>query len=226
MNNSISKRRAYGKSFSIISIVLVVIIGTILIGIPASAKAYASMEETSETVRVFVGDIKRAPDDYIEKRMEYVEEIAHNEPTKIVQAVVGFHDYYTVDDVVEIMESYEAIVNRVYMWPEGETGRLSLYVDNGKITDGIEKYIKQVEEYGLDDDEQSLTDYERFLNGEYKIFAVTISSTSEVLHKLISENDCVSYADIKYNEDAEEYAAMKDKALHYIELPSKPDGAA
>jgi len=227
MNISTSKRSFRTKSFSaVLALVLVAVVAVAMMAIPTTVKAYASTEETADTVKVFVGDIKRAPDGYADKRMEYIAELAQTSPTQTVETVIGFNEYYSVEAVVELMEAYDAVVNRVYMWPEGETGRLSLYIENGKIVDGIETFIKQVEEEGLDNDAQSINDFARFLNGEYKIFAFTITSTTEVLNKLVSEHDCFSYADIKYNVEAEEYAAEKGKTTYYIELPSKPDNAA
>lgn len=224
MNNSTSSRRFPIKVFSIaICFVLVAVIAATLMGIPAKAKAYASTEETADTVTVYVGDIQQAPDGYAEKRMEYIEKLVQVNPSQTIETVIGFNDYYSVESVVEFMKAYDAVVNRVYMWPEGETGRLSLHIEGGNIEDGIKAFVKRVEETGLDGDAQSIEDFNRFLNGEYKVFAITITSTAEVLYELVSEKDIISYADVKYNEEAEAYSAAKSKDTHYVELPAKPD---
>ena len=111
------------------------------------------------------------------------------------------------------------------MWPEGETGRLALYVEDSDIKSSMETYKQEVEENGYCKDPQFAADYQRFLDGEYEIFALTVTAFPEVLEALNSEADCISYVDVKYNTEAETYAASAGKTVSYIELPSKPDGA-
>lgn len=111
------------------------------------------------------------------------------------------------------------------MWPKGETGRLSLYVENNDIEASMEAYKQQVEANGSCDDPTFAADYQRFLDGEYEVFALTVTATAEALETLNSEADCINYVDVMYNAEAETYAARAGKAVSYIELPSKPDGA-
>ncbi len=94
---------------------------------------------------------------------------------------MGLDDYYSVEVIDGLVKEYEIDVDRVYMWPKGETGRLSIHIEHGDI---------------------------------------------ETLDRLLSENACIAYADIKYNEEAEAYAGKKGKDTYCIELPAKPDNAA
>ena len=197
----------------------------IILSMTSSVNAYASAEETASVVKVFVGDIMRAPSGYAESRLKYISQLASYNPEEAVTAVVGFDKYYPLEDISSFIGTHEGItINRLYMWPEGETGRLSLYVDNGNIMESIKAYLAQVEENGLDNDEQSIKDHQRFLNGEYGVFAVTVTCSVETLHKMVASTDRVLYADIKYNAEAEDYAKEKGKDICYIELPTKPDG--
>jgi len=229
MKNINSKRKTMAKSaIMALSVVIIAAVAVALAvaGVFGRVTAFASTEETSEIVKVFVGDIIRAPNDYAKDRFRYVDNLAAKNPSEKVTAVLGLDGYYTVDEVNKIISASNNVkVNRVYMWPEGETGRLSIYVENGNIADGIKSYMDKVNETGLDNDPQSIADYKRFLNGEYGIFALTITCPANVLNTLVLDNERLIYADIKYNVEAEQYAQRRGKTVNYIELPSKPDGA-
>ena len=228
MNHTFLKNKALKKPLAmLLSLAILTACILCVLGMSSGVSAHASVEETSSVVKVFIGDIMRAPEDYSDNRTKYIEELASTNPSEIITAVIGFDKYYAVNEINELVKRYDdIIVNRVYMWPEGETGRLSLYVNNGDISEGIYTYMKQVEENGLDNDPQSIEDYQRFLNGEYAIFAITISCSAETLYEAVQDNESILYADVKYNVEAEEYAKEKGKGIYYIELPSKPDGAA
>ena len=151
------------------------------------------------------------------QRLAEFEKVAVKDTDTTEKAVVSLNDYYSVEEVSAWIEEYGLTVERVYMWPEGETGRLSLYVENGNIQDAVEGYMRQTEEAGLlQDDGQFCKDYTRFLNGEYKVFALTIvasdGSLSEPVNVLKSDIGCVSHV---------KYMTIGDSR----ELPSKPDGA-
>ncbi|MCM1225590.1 MAG: hypothetical protein NC548_65225 [Lachnospiraceae bacterium] len=156
----------------------------------------------------------------------YIAELASADAVaESMEAVVGFNDYYTVDDVVNFVADYDININRVYMWPKGETGRLSIKVQDNDILGSINAFKTRVDEQGLGDDEQAASGYQRFLNGEFEVFAVTVDAPVEALEALNAEANCISYIDVMYNEGIETYAARANKAVSYIELPAKPDGA-
>lgn len=184
----------------------------------------ASIEEVEDRVKVFIGDIDHAPENYIEHRSEYIEQTAKENKDMVMKAVIGLNDYYSVEDVTVWAKDSNIEISRVYMWPEGETGRLILGIESGSsIQDSIEDYKRQVEIRGMDD-EQFKKDYQRFLNGEYGIFALTATAPAETLAELSVSADCVNLVDVMYNDDVEDYAKQVGKTVAYIELPSKPDG--
>jgi len=184
----------------------------------------ASIEETPDKVRVFIGDTENAPADYAQERAEYIESLAAKDAKQDVQAVITLDDYYTVDEITVWAESYDLSLNRIYMWPKGETGRLVLIMDaESSIYDRIEDYKRQIDAEGTDD-EQFKKDYQRLLNGEYGIFALTASASAETLAELSANADYVSLVDVMHNAEVEEYAKQVGKPVSYLELPAKPDG--
>lgn len=186
----------------------------------------ASIEETDSGLKVFVGDIDGAPDGYIDERAAYLENVAKTDENKVMKALISLDDYYSVDEISTLAKKYDIAINRAYMWPRGETGRLSLYVENGDIDASLEAYKKQVAEDSSCDQDVQFTEYhQRLLNGEYGIFALTVTASAEALADLNAEVDCVSYVDVMYNPEVEAYAEQVGKAVSYIELPAKPDGA-
>lgn len=186
----------------------------------------ASTEETENSLRVFIGDVNGAPEGYVQQRAEYAEMTAKADADEVIQAVIGFDDYYTVEEIAALVGEYDIVINRAYMWPEGETGRLSLYVTDNNIEKSLNAYEDQVAEKGYcEQDEQFAEDHQRLLNGEYGIFALTATAPADALAKFSAEADCISYVDVMYNVEAEKYAKKVGKAVSYIELPSKPDGA-
>ncbi|MDE6261210.1 MAG: hypothetical protein K2M42_10180 [Oscillospiraceae bacterium] len=174
-------------------------------------------------VKVFVGSSKPL----LEKQQQFnqIELLTDQSPDKTVEAVLTLNDYYTVESIGSLINSFGITINRVYMWLEGETGRLSLYVEDNDIKCSIENYIQQVESNGSYNDPAFAADYIRFLNGEYKVFALTVTTTAKTLADLSTETNMVSGIDVKYNADAEAYAAEQGSQVIYIELPAKPDGA-
>lgn len=180
--------------------------------------AGASFEVTGSSVKVFVGDMSSSSADL---------SILSADGTQEFSAVAGLTDYFTVSEIIDLMENHEGItIERVYMWPKGETGRLGLLIENGDIEESINNYAAKAQENALaDGDEQYAKDTERLINGEYGIFAITVSGTAGDLEKLAGDTEYFSYVDVKYNAKAEAYAAKHGKTVSYIELPSKPDGA-
>ncbi len=111
------------------------------------------------------------------------------------------------------------------MWPKGETGRMILSVENNDIKASLESYKRQVTKDESCEDEDFDSEFQRLKNGEYKVFALTVTASAEALEVLDTEAECISYVDVMYNDEAEAYAKKVGKAVSYVELPSKPDGA-
>lgn len=182
----------------------------------------ASTEETAEKIKVFVGDIADAPENYVQQRLGYLSDIA--DTSESVKALIGLDDYYTADDVITLAKEYEADIDHVYMWPEGETGRLMLFVEDGDLYASIETYKQQIKADDCSSPE-ILNDYQSFLDGKYGVFAIAVTAPAKTLEEMSLNADCVSYVDVMYNPEVEAYAEQVGKAVSYIELPAKPDGA-
>ena len=186
----------------------------------------ASTEETENSLKVFIGDVNHAAEDYVQQRDAYISEVAEIDADEVMEAVIGLDDYYAVEAVAELAEDYDTTINRVYMWPKGETGRLILFVEDNDIEASIEAYKQEVAEDGsCEEDEQFAKDFQRLLDGDYGVFALAVTASAEALEELSTTADCISYVDVKYNDEAETYARQAGKVVSYIELPSKPDRA-
>lgn len=186
----------------------------------------ASVEETEDCLKVYIGNVDDAPEGYTQQRAKYVEKVTKADSDEVMKAVIGLDDYYTIEDITEWAKDYDITIGRAYMWPKGETGRLSLYVENGDLQASLETYIQQVQEEGFcEGDEQFAKDFQRLMDGEYEVFALTVTAPASALKAASTEADCVSYVDVMYNAEAEKYAKKVKKAVSYIELPAKPDGA-
>lgn len=223
MNKSSEKKR-----FQILAISLcgaIFLMGIIAFTIATGAARYANVLETFTSIEVFVGDLERNPHGYASKRLAYIEALAETAPETMVTAVVGLADYYATDEVKQAIGKYNTLtVNRLYMWPEGETGVLSLFIESGDIDAGICAYAARAGETESDDT-QFAQDLQRFINGEYGVYALTVTCSAEELSALTTDTDFCRYADVKYNDEVEQYAAEHNKTVYYTELPSKPDGA-
>lgn len=190
-----------------------------------TVSACASTEETEHGVKVFVGDIDRAPKGYTQKRTAYVKDAAKAKSSETMEAVICLDDYYTADEIDAWVDSYDISITRAYMWPKGETGRLALCVKGNDIKSSMEAYKLEVEENDYCKYPQFASDYRRFLDGEYEVFALTVTGSAQALEELSTSTDCASCVDVMQNPDAETYAKKAGKPVSYIELPSKPDGA-
>ena len=134
---------------------------------------------------------------------------------KTWKAVVSLDDYYSVEEVSSWIEKYGITVERVYMWPEGETGRLGLYVENGSIQDAMEDYARRTEESGIPMSPEEGKDYKRFLNGEFKVFALTVVAPEGTLLKPLKalkwDIGCVGHIRFMDSDNS-------------LEIADKPDG--
>ncbi len=213
--------KKFGLCATIFALVLVFSAVTSIL--PVQAYAAVSAAERQGSVRVFVGDLENAPGSYAKQRLAYLHHLAKSDGDTPVEAIVGFDDYYDLDVVLGWAEQYGLTVRYIYWWPAGETGRLGLGVQDGDVTKAIADFAKEVESW--DQDSGAWEDSQRFFNGERGVFALTVIAPAETLDEMAADLGSISYVDVKYNEEAERYAAQKGKNVSYIELPSKPDGA-
>lgn len=213
---------------ALIAAVCLLLFAGLAMSLSVHANASVSAQERKGVIKVFVGDINGAPWGYVESRWKYLRRLAASNPDETVEAVIGLDGYYPLEKVADWLEQYDVTASRLHMWPEGETGRLALYVENG-VQDGISAYIEETEEFfreiNLDESDVMWKDFQRFLNGEFGVYAMTVTASAETLDAMASDLTCFAYVDIMYNEDVERYAARRGKDVYYIELPAKPDGA-
>lgn len=221
---NISAKKLAAACISGVAVLALICVGARVL-FPTELDISASMEETPDGIKVFIGDVDRAQEAYIQHRTSDIEKLAESIPDSTMDAVIGFDDYYAVNKIDAWAQDYNITINRVYMWPRSETGRLSLYVENNDIKSCVEEYKQWLKENGYDEDEQYAEKFRKLMNGEYGVFALAISATAETLETLNTEADCVSYVDVMYNAEVEKYAKKAGKAVSYIELPAKPDGA-
>ena len=204
---------------------LVLVFSAVTSILPVQAYAAVSATERQGSVRVFVGDLENAPGSYAKQRLAYLHRLAKSDGDTPVEAIVGFDDYYALEKVSGWLEQYHVTAKCIYMWAPGDTGRLGLFVENGDIPKAVADFCAYEEGRGAEEDDAEWLDYQRFLNGEFGVFALTVIAPAETLDEMAANLGCISYVDVKYNEEAERYAAQKGKDVSYIELPSKPDGA-
>lgn len=190
---------------------------------PSTQSICASIEEKEDVFRVYVGDIDRAPEDYVQMRAEYLDSIADTDES--VDALICLNDYYTAQEVTALANDYNATIERVYMWSKGDTGRLLLFVEDGNLVASIENYKSQIAESSSCDDPEMLKDYQSFINGKFGVFALVVTAPAKTLNDMKLNTEYVNFIDVLYNAEAEAYAKKAGKAVSYIELPSKPDGA-
>jgi len=221
---SVSKKTIVTAAISTVVLALVCV-GAYAFTQSSDKTVSASIEEAEDRVKVFIGDVNRASEDYVQQRDMYLKKSAKADADEVMEAVIGFNDYYTVDAITAWAENYGITINHAYMWPKGETGRMLLFVEDNSFEASLESYKQEVEENGYCEDKQFAKDYQRFLDGEYGVFALTVTASAETLETINTESDYVNYVDVMYNAEAETYAKKVGKPVSYIELPSKPDGA-
>lgn len=160
---------------------------------------------------------------YKTERNAFLNNLQKTQGDKFYSSVLNLSDYYSVQEVNEFIVSQRLNVNRVYLWIPGETGRISLSVENNDIEGAIAAHLEKYAEKNIPD-EQLKADYERIIAGEFGIFSITVDASAKALNDL-QNSDFVDFIDVKYNPEAESVAKEAGKTIQYIELPSKPDGA-
>ncbi len=181
------------------------------------------------SVRVFVG----APSlpglvfskAYTVMREASLKRLAEKDPDGIYSAVVVFDDYYSEEDVQELAKKESVVVEKIYLWVPGETGRAAIGVSNNDVKEAVVRAAGRAENLkGTDDYGPAENDLLRIIKGNYGIFSITIKASAEKLNK-IKSSERVGLIDVKYSEKAEKAAAQRDASVYYVELPCKPDGA-
>ena len=191
-----------------------------------SVPARASMNVSTASdgsVRIIIGDIgtgkTRA---YSSERNKFLNSLAESNPSDHFTAVVPLNDYYPISDINELVADRGLTIERVFMWTPGETGKLVLNIENNDIYNAIDNYLSKLESRKISSAMEE--DLQKLQNGEFKIYALSITDSAERLLQLSEQETSFAGVDVLYNPEAEEYALSKNQTFSYVELPSKPDG--
>lgn len=194
----------------------------------SSVTAFASMNvvDSGEHVKIIVGSsatgmLSRR---YSEDRQSFLQTLATERPADEFEAVVSLDDYYTSEEIDYLIVEKSLTVKRAYLWEPGKTGKLSLAIVDNNIEDAIKGYLE------INESENNFSGFQASLDklasGQYKVFALTIVGSAQALNSLSENESKFASVDVKYNLEAETYAARNNLTYSYVELPTKPDGAA
>lgn len=218
-----------------LSIILLLSIAFILMAIvfanlfsPASATMNISVSPEKSEVKIHTGSLDvSSPQAYSNARTSLLEQLAVEQPEGEFTAVVPLNNYYTVEEVNSFISSNANLtIERIYMWIPGETGKLVLDSTSNNIQDDIDRYINTMSTRPAVERSSALKeDLQELENGKFMVYALTVTGSAENLNMLSTNSEMVSFVDLKYNPEAEAYAAENDMSFSYLELPEKPDGA-
>lgn len=58
-----------------------------------------------------------------------------------IPTVLSLNDYYTVEEIDQLIAEHDLVVQRAYLWEPGETGKLTLSIKNNDIRDALDRFI-------------------------------------------------------------------------------------
>lgn len=219
---SVSSKRFFAK-FSNLVVVLLAIVIAINVATPASASM--NIDVSGSKVKIMIGAMdESAPLGYSRTRNTFLTELAENMPEERYSAVVSMDNYYTEAEILETIQNYNLQLERIYMWVPGETGKMSLFIENNDINAAKERFFKKMKSHlgEADGIQEKLIE---LAGGEVKVYAITVSGTAQELKEVAELESKFAAVDVKYNPDAEKYARDRNMTYSYVEMPAKPDGA-
>lgn len=225
--NFLRKKNLYIISLSFIAFILMAVVFTGIFT-PASATMNVSISPNDGEVKIHTGSLEgSSPYAYRNARTSLLEQLAIEQPQDEFTAVVPLNDYYTVEDANSFISSNPNLtIERIYMWIPGETGKLVLDSTSSNIQDDIDRYINTMyTRPAVEKSEALKEDLQQLENGEFMVYAFTVTGSAEVLNELSTNSEMISFIDLMYNPEAEAYAVKNDMSFSYLELPEKPDGA-
>ena len=206
--------------FALCLAALVAIMCSIFLTVPANASMNIS-ESQDGNIRIITGEISPATA-YTTAREEFLEELSESNINDTFSAVVPLDDYYSVAEITELAQDNDLVIERVFMWAPGETGKLVLNIENNDIDRAIERYLAKLESRNISD--AMAEDLEKLSNGTFGIYALTIPDSPDNLLELSTTMDSFAGVDVLYNPAAEQHATSRGQTFSYVELPTKPDG--
>lgn len=195
---------------------------------PARASMNITISPETNEVKIHTGTSQvSAPLAYRNARAALLAQLANEQPAREFAAVVPMDDYYTIEEVNSFISSHSTVsIERIYMWTPGETGKLVLDSTSNDIQDDVDRYLEVMASRPATARSEALQrDLQKLEDGEFMVYALTVTASAEVLNSLSANADMVSFVDLKYNPEAEAYASQNDMIFSYHELPEKPDGA-
>lgn len=123
-----------------------------------------------------------------------------------VPTVISLNDYYTVEEIDQLIDKHEFTIQRAYLWEPGETGKLSLYIEDNDIRDALDRFIAGRNEWDPGPPPEEIA--------QFKVYAIT---TPEPIWKVAAfslSEQIVARID-----------SMSFPTRQNFEMPVKPDGA-
>lgn len=121
-----------------------------------------------------------------------------------IPTVLSLNDYYTVEEIDQLIAEHEFTVQRAYLWEPGETGKLSLYVENNDIRGSLNRYIAGRNERDAGPPPEEIA--------QFKVYAITTTEPIWSVARLFSER-VIARID-----------SMSFPIRQNFEMPVKPDG--
>lgn len=207
----------------------------------------ANIEVSNEKkVKVFVGSFEGLSEADMTTRQAEIESLSKVRNATSAFAVINLNDYYTLEQVVTLVNETGLSVTTLHIWEPATTGRMWIGVENNDFEAAyaaMEKYAYEV----LSDensDEISKEVHQKFLSGEFNPFALTVEgpvqSLSSMSANIVKEknvslqksrekgndaSDMIATIDVAYYPSVEQYAKSSGRIISYIALATKPDGA-
>lgn len=179
------------------------IVAILFLNLVTPGNAQMKIEKSNGEVRIFIGSYDyTTPLGYSAARNNFLQKLSRDHSEDTFEAVICLDDYYSEDEMNELIRSRDLQVEVTYLWVPGETGTCQLGSQ-------IRNYKGELEH--------------AYASG-MKTYALLVSGTAQELNEL-SEESMVAHVDVMYNPEAEAYAAQRNMSYSYIVLPSKPDGA-
>ena len=123
-----------------------------------------------------------------------------------IPTVLSLNDYYTVEEIDQLIAEHDLAVQRAYLWEPGETGKLMLGIKNNDIRDALDRFIAGRNERDAGPPPEEIAQFEVYaITTPEPIWKVASFALSE---HIVSRIDSMSFP-IRQN----------------FEMPVKPDGA-
>ena len=216
------------KRYFFLTIPVVLICAVVINTVIRDEAFAANVQETSEKIQVFIGDMgtmsQNQANEYYEMQTELLEAGTESFPSNSIDALITFDDFLPEEEVTNILGG-DAFVKEIYLWTPGETGKAIILVENNDVTLALQSYFERLNQRIANpspDVEEEYLDLLEKVKSEHGIFAVLIQNTYQNLSDIVEEEHVVQ-VDLLYSEYAQRMSAESNKEIEYICIPTKPD---